>query len=96
MYMSSIATGVHTMVHLHNNRIWSTLHEAPLTHDALLEQCDKHLVYLGFGIFLQLIKREPIVLGTLSSKDPDTQQDLLTQARQHAKLTPNPWVVVMV
>ena len=51
IYVLSIATGVHAMVHLHNYRIWSTLQEAPMTHEALLERCDKHLIYLGFGIF---------------------------------------------
>ena len=76
------------MVHLQNHRIWSTLHEAPTTHEAILEQCDKHLVYLGFGIFLRLVKKDPVVLGTLSSDDPETQQKLLIQARLHTKLTP--------
>ena len=87
IYVLSIATGVHTMVHLRNHRIWSTLQDAPTSHEALLERCDKHLISLGFGIFLRLVKRNPVVIGTLSSDDPVTQQKLITKARLHPLIT---------
>ena len=83
VYLLSIATGVHTMVHLKNNKIWSTLYEIPHLHSEMVEHCEKHLVYLGFGIFLHLVKRPTItpnalpILGTVSSDNPATQQELL-------------------
>ena len=51
MYLLSIATGVRTMIHL-KNKLWCTLHEKPHSHEEMLNHCEKHLVYLGFGIFL--------------------------------------------
>ena len=71
------------MVHLKNNKIWSTLHEVPHLHSEMVNHCEKHLVYLGFGIFLCLEKRPSIIpnalpiLGTVSSDDPVMQQKLL-------------------
>ena len=73
--------GSHTMVHLHGNRLWSTLQEK-LNHDEMVLKCDFHLVYLGQGIFAELCKRaEPLVeiegdanvmslvIGTLTSNE---------------------------
>ena len=83
VYLLSIATGVHIMVHLKNNKIWSTLQEVPFLHSDLVEHCQKHLVYMGFRIFLCLKKRPPVnpdtlpILGTVSSDDPATQKELL-------------------
>ena len=75
VYMVSIATGVHTMVHLKDGKVWCTL-----KNDEMLEQCEKHLVYLGFGIYLRLVKREPLVVGTLTFNTLQTQQKFLQQA----------------
>ena len=73
--------GSHTMVHLHGNRLWTTLHDK-LNHDEMELKCDFHLVYLGRGIFAELCKcAEPLVeiegdanvmslmIGTLTSKE---------------------------
>ena len=82
MYLLSIATGVHTMVHL-KNKLWCTLHDKPQSHEEMLNHCEKHLVYLGFGIFLCLEERPPPtldmlpILCTVSSDDPATQRELL-------------------
>ena len=84
VYLLSIATGVHTMIHL-KNKLWCTLCEKPHSHEEMLNHCEKHLVYLGFGIFLHLEKRPPQtldmlpILGTVSSDDPATQRKLLHQ-----------------
>ena len=64
VYLLSIATGVHTMVHL-KNKLWCTLHDKPQSHEEMLNCCEKHLVYLGFGIFLHLENRPPPTLDTL-------------------------------
>ena len=51
----------------------------PATHSKLLNICDHHLAYLGFGIFLRL-ERKPIqvrILGTITGADHETQQLLL-------------------
>ena len=73
--------GSHTMVHLHGNRLWTTLQDK-LNHDEMVLKCDFHLVYLGRGIFAELCKRaEPLVeiegdanvmslvIGTLTSNE---------------------------
>ena len=73
--------GSHTMVHLHGNRLWTTLQDK-LNHDEMVLKCDFHLVYLGRGIFAELCKHaEPLVeiegdanvmslvIGTLTSNE---------------------------
>ena len=78
IYLLNIATRVHTMVHLKNNKLWSTLCKKPQSHKEMVDCCEKHLVYLSFGIFLCLKKRSPPILetmpilGTVSSDDPAT------------------------
>ena len=81
------------MVHLKNNKIWSTLQNRPTTHEEMVNRCEKHLVYLGFGIFLHLLKRDitttmtiPVVIETISSEDPRTTRELIGQAREHTQL----------
>ena len=56
IYLLSMVTGNHTAIHLKNNKIWCTLKTFPLLHHELVECCPIHLVYMGFGIFLQLKK----------------------------------------
>ena len=59
--------GMHTMVHLSGNRVWSTL-LGNLTHDELLNRCDFHLHYLGRGTNAELVKcSEP--LAEVSDQD---------------------------
>ena len=79
MFLLSLSTGVHTVVHLKNNKLWSTLKTIPATHSELLNICNQHLAYLGFGIFLRL-ERKPNqmkILGTITGADHETQQLLL-------------------
>ena len=79
VFLLSLSTGVHTVVHLKNNKLWSTLKTIPATHSELLSICDQHLAYLGFGIFLKL-ERKPTqrkILGTITGVDNETQQLLL-------------------
>ena len=79
MFLLSLSTGVHTVIHLKNNKLWSTLKTIPATHSELLNICDQHLAYLGFGIFLRL-ERKPTqrkILGTITGIDNETQQLLL-------------------
>ena len=54
----------------------------------MVERCEKHLVYLGFGIFLRLVKVEPVVLGTLMFDTPQTQQQFLQQTFTSTTSTP--------
>ena len=79
MFLLSLSTGVHTVVHLKNNKLWSTFKTIPETHSELLNICNQHLAYLGFGIFLRL-ERKPTqmkILGTITGADHETQQLLL-------------------
>ena len=88
VYLLSMVTGNHTAIHLKNNKIWCTLKVVPLLHYELVKRCPIHLVYMGFGIFLQLRKRknpEPIrILGTIMSDDLEvrTQLHLLVKSEK--------------
>ena len=87
IYLLSLATGVHAFVHLKNNKIWCTLKNVPTSHHELQSQCEQHLVYLGYGIFLLMQRRPtiPSILGTVSGADPATQQLLLANVGKSIK-----------
>ena len=86
VYLLSMATGSHTVVHMKHNKVWSTLKDRPASHDELVQQCDKHLVYLGLGIFLQLKERAPFkILGTITGQDPETHKRLLASVTHSIK-----------
>ena len=63
------------------------LKEIPKMHQELIKRCDKHLAYLGFGIFLRLNERPPSlnIIGTVSGSDPETQQLLLASVSKQIK-----------
>ena len=82
-----MATASHTAVHLKHNKIWSTLNHKPSSHNELMRQCDKHLAYLGLGIFLELKERTPFnIIGTITGEDPETHKHLLASVTQPIKL----------
>ena len=86
VYLLSMATGSHTVVHMKHNKVWSTLKDRPASHDELIQKCDKHLVYLGLGIFLQLKEHVPFnILGTITGQDPKTHKCLLASVTQSIK-----------
>ena len=80
VYLLSMVMGNHTAIHLKNNKIWCTLKAVPLLHHELVEHCPIDLVYMGFGIFLQLKKRKTLesirILGTISSDNPEVRTQL--------------------
>ena len=91
VYLLSLATGVHTFVHLRNNKIWCTLQNVPTSHYKLQNECEQRLVYLGYGIFLRMQRRRltiPTILGTVSGQDPATQQLLLASVGKTIKVDP--------
>ena len=52
-----------------------------------MQQCDKHLAYLGLGIFLELKERTPFnIIGTITGEDPETYKHLLASVTQPIKL----------
>ena len=98
MFLLSLSTGVHTVVHLKNNKLWSTLKTIPATHSELLNICDQHLAYLGFGIFLRL-ERKPTqmkILGTITGIDHETQQLLLQSIDAAGETSTHPMDSAMV
>ena len=69
-----------------HNKVWSKLKDRPASHDELIQQCDKHLVYLELGIFLQLKECAPFkILGTITGQDPETHKCLLASITQSIK-----------
>ena len=86
VFLLIMATASHTAVHLRHNKVSSTLKDKPVSHDELIQQCDKHLVYLGLGIFFQLKERVPLnILGTITGQDPETHKHLLASVTQSIK-----------
>ena len=49
--MLSALISKHTLVHLRNGNIWTTMETSNCDHDDLLKNCDVHLAYLGNGLF---------------------------------------------
>ena len=58
LYGLNLMLDMHTLVHLMNNRIWTTIKNQSLSHDELLKMCNFHLVYLGRGLFVELKERK--------------------------------------
>ena len=83
------AMDMHTMVHLHGNHLWSTLHRN-FTHDQMAAKCNFHLAYLSRGIYAELVKRDT-PLQSCSESDDVTSLiiDTLTAEEDH---TINKWV----
>ena len=48
----------HMAVHIKNNKIWMSMDNPLDNHQDLLDRWEYHLVYLGRGIFVELVKRQ--------------------------------------
>ena len=70
----------HCIVHLSNGQIWTTLATTGQTHSEDLKKCDIHLIYVEWGLFVELTewdvllviaevtdKHSPIIIGELSA-----------------------------
>ena len=57
LYGLNLMLDTHTVVHLRNDRLWTTLKDQSLSHNELLRLCNFHLAYLGRGLFVELTKR---------------------------------------
>ena len=62
----------HAAVHISNNRMWTTLNDPPGNHDSILEHCEYHLVYLGNGNFIELVKRQRPLIVVHTNEDIKT------------------------
>ena len=93
VFFLSMVTGRHVCIHLCGGKMWSTLQIVPTNHDELLKHCDLHLVYMGFGIFLRLIRRPSmdanitVTLGEITSNDPNTLATLAAKIKQEQEFT---------
>ena len=74
---------------MHTSEKWKSLEHIasnPLHHDELIARCDMHFVYMGFGIFLCLVRQPPTVpdiniLGTIHSDNPATLNKLISSTQ---------------
>ena len=75
----------HTVVHLKNDQLWTTIKNQSLSHNELVKMCNFHLVYLGRGLFVELTERKQpltiveenadtktVVIGELTFDEQDT------------------------
>ena len=44
----------HTLIHLRNGNLWTTMETSNMDHDEILKNCDIHLAYLGNGLFSEI------------------------------------------
>ena len=85
LYSLNLMLDTHTVVHLRNDRLWTTLKDQSLSHDELLRLCNFHLAYLGRGLFVELTERvqplttveenvdlKTVVLGELTFDEEET------------------------
>ena len=71
LYGLNLMLNTHTLVHLKNNRLWTTIKNPSPNHDDLLKMCNFHLVYLGRGLFVELTERkQPLIVV---DEDTDTK-----------------------
>ena len=60
---------MHTFIHLHNGQFWTTLKNVPSTHEETLHKCKVHALYLGRGLFVELMERD-VPLQIIDNPDP--------------------------
>ena len=68
LYGLSMILDIHTVVHLCNGKIWTTMESPPDDHSDLISKCLIHVAYVGRGLFVELVKREK-PLEVIKSKD---------------------------
>ena len=61
IFTLSALIGKHTLIHLRNGNLWTTINTVNSDHDELLSKCEIHLVYIGNGQFCEL---KPCLSGT--------------------------------
>ena len=69
LYGLSLLADVHTFIHLHNGQFWTTLKNVPSTHEETLRKCKVHALYLGRGLFVELMEWN-IPLQIIDNPDP--------------------------
>ena len=85
LYSLNLMLDTHTVVHLKNGRLWTTIKNRLLSHDELVKMCNFHLVYLGRGLFVELMERKrpltiveenddtkTVIIGELTFDEQDT------------------------
>ena len=91
LYGPSLLTDVPTFIHLHNGQFWMTLKNVPSTHEETLHKCKVHALYLGRGLFVELMEQDiplqiidnpdpkvtSIVIGELTELEQKTYDDIL-------------------
>ena len=58
LYGLNMMLDTHTVVHLSNDRLWTTIQNPPKNYDMLLAMYNFHLVYFRRGLFVELIERK--------------------------------------
>ena len=54
IFTLSALIGKHTLIHLRNGNLWTTINTVSSDHDELLSKCEIHLAYVGNGLFCEL------------------------------------------
>ena len=58
LYSLSMILDVHTVVHLHNGKIWTMMDSPPDDHADLISKCLIHVAYLDRRLFVELVKHD--------------------------------------
>ena len=54
VFVLSALISKHTLIHLRNGNLWTTMETSNMDHDEILKDCDIHLAYLGNGLFSEI------------------------------------------
>ena len=75
IFALSALIGKHTLIHLHNGNLCTTINTVSSDHDKLLNKCEIHLAYVGNGLFCEL---KPHLSGTTIVSGTTTRDVNLT------------------
>ena len=72
LFTLNLLLETHVAVHIKDNKIWTSMDNPPDNHQYLLDRCEYHLVYLGCGSFVELVKRQHPLIVVESNDDIKT------------------------
>ena len=71
LFTLSALLEIHTLVHIKDGGMWSTLENPPVSHEELIACCELHLAYMGQGQFIELVERKHLLIMVNQDQDAD-------------------------
>ena len=71
LFALSALLEIHTLVHIKDGGMWSTLENPPVSYEELIARCELHLAYMGQGQFVELVERKHPLIMVNQDQDKD-------------------------